>query len=84
MSTSDDDAEREDDLAATMESLQDDAQRLVDIEHQKQRLDAADPEVDALSIEAERLAVQIEDKSRIERDLAHGLTPAGESPSRSN
>lgn len=78
-----DDARRED-LAATSESVEDDAERLVDIEHEKQSLDAADPRVDALSIEAEGLAVQIQEKSRIERKLASGLTLGDDPPSRSN
>jgi hypothetical protein len=79
-----DDDERRDDLAATSESLQGDAERLVDIEREKQALDAADPQVDALSIEAERVAGQIQQKSRIERDLADDLPEDGKPPSRSN
>lgn len=82
MSTPDDD--RRDDLAATSESLEGDAERLVDIEHQKQALDPADPQVDALSIEAERLGGQIQGKSRVERELAHGIRAGGDSPKRSN
>ena len=77
------DARRED-FAATSESVEDDAERLVDIEHEKQKLDAADPRVDALSMEAQRLAVQIEEKSRIERELADDLTAGSEPPSRSH
>lgn len=76
--------DRREDLAATAESLQSDAERLVDIEQEKQALDGADPRVDALSIEAERLAVLIQQKSRIERDLAHDLPARGEPPSHSN
>jgi hypothetical protein len=79
-----DDDERRDDLAATSESLQGDAERLVDIEREKQDLDAADPRVDALSIEAERVAGEIQDKSRIERDLADDLPEDGRPPTRSN
>lgn len=77
------DDERRDDLAATSESLQDDAERVVDIEHEKQELDAGDPRVDTLSNEAERLAGQIQEKSRIERELAHGIEK-DDSPGRSN
>lgn len=76
-------ADRREDLAATSESLQDDAERLVDIEGEKQDLDAADPRVDVLSIEAERLAGEIQQKSRIERELAHNIEK-DESPGRSN
>ena len=60
-----------------------DAERLVKIEQAKQDLDAADPEVDALSIEAEKLALQIEQKSRMERDLADDIE-ATEPRGRSN
>ena len=74
-----DDEETRQDLAATSESLVGDAERLVDIEKEKQGLDAADPRVDVLSIEAERIAMAIEQKSRIERDLADDLGP-GDAP----
>ncbi len=67
------DDERREDLAATSESLQDDAKRIVDIEQEKQGLEAADPRVDTLSIEAERLAGRIQDKSRMERELADDI-----------
>jgi hypothetical protein len=79
-----DEKQRREDLAATSESLQRDAERLVDVENEKQGLDAADPLVDALSVEAEAIAVQIEQKSRIERDLADDLPPADEPQARSN
>lgn len=65
--------ERRDDFAATSESVEDDAERLVEIEHEKQGLDPADPRVDTLSIEAERLAGQIQQKSRLERQLADDI-----------
>jgi hypothetical protein len=64
------DSERQDDLAATAESLREDAQRVVEIEERKQDLDIEDPRLDVLSNEAERLAGQIQHKSRIERHLA--------------
>lgn len=82
MSSPDDD--RRDDLDATSESLQVDAERLVDVEREKQGLDEGDPRVDTLSIEAEHLAVEIEHKSRVERDLAKVIPEDGESPDRSN
>jgi len=65
--------ERREDFAATSESVEDDAERLVEIEHEKQGLDPADPRVDTLSIEAERLAGQIQQKSRLERQLASDI-----------
>jgi len=79
-----DNDQRRDDLTATSESLQGDAERLLDIETEKQTLDPADPRVDALSIEAERVAGQIQLKSHIERDLAEDLTRGSEPPTRSN
>lgn len=67
-----DQSDRQDDLDATAESLLEDAQRLTEIEEQKQDLDVGDPRVDVLSIEAERLAGQIQHKSRIERQISDG------------
>jgi hypothetical protein len=78
------DDERREDLAATAASLKDDAERLLDIERQKQSVEATDPKLDEMSIEAERLAGQIEEKSRVERELAHELEPGDDAPSRSN
>ena len=75
------DDERRDDFTATSESLEADAERLLKIENRKQGLDAADPLVDALSIEAERLAGQIQQKSRIERALADDV-PDGAEPAK--
>ena len=76
--------ERRDDLAATSEALEDDAERLVDIEQEKQALDGADPRVDALSLEAERLAAGIQEKSRVEREIAGALRKGGEPPNRAH
>jgi hypothetical protein len=64
------DDERQDDLAATAESIREDANRVAEIEEQKQDLDVDDPRVDSLSIEAEGIAGQIQRKSRIERGIA--------------
>ena len=79
-----DDAERRDDLAATSDALREDAERVVKIEDEKQHLDARDPRVDELSREAERIAGQVQQKSRIERDLAESLNEDDEPPDRSN
>jgi hypothetical protein len=75
MAASDDD--RRDDLAATSESLHDDAHRVAEIEEEKQGLEPGDPRLIELSNQAERLADGIAAKSRIERDLADG---SGDSP----
>jgi hypothetical protein len=65
-----DDEERQEDFAATAESLREDAERVAEIEEEKQRMDIGDPRLDGLSYEAERLASDVQRKSRIERDLA--------------
>jgi hypothetical protein len=70
--TAPDDDERRDDLAATSESLQADAQRLLRIEEDKQGLEMSDPRLQDLSREAERLGGDVEHKSRIERELSEG------------
>jgi hypothetical protein len=67
-----DEQERREDLAATSESLQNDAERIVDIEDEKQKLDLDDPRVTTLSKEAERLSLGVVQKSRVERDLSEG------------
>jgi hypothetical protein len=79
-----DEDERREDLTATSTSLRDDAKRVQDIEEEKQGLDPDDPRVDALSHEAERIAADIADKSRIERELAADTPPSEEAGSRTN
>jgi hypothetical protein len=74
------DSDRQDDLDATAESLLEDAKRVTEIEEQKQDLDVGDPRVDALSIEAEHLAGQIQHKSRIERQISDGDPGEGSDP----
>jgi len=78
------DDERMDDLAATSESLIEDAGQIVDIEVEKHDLDAGDPRLTALSREAERLAGQVQQKSRVERELAESVNGDDEAPRRSN
>ena len=69
------DERRQEDFSATAGSLREDAQRVAEIEEEKQRMDLDDPRVDALSREAERIAGDVQRKSRIERDLAAGASP---------
>ena len=64
------DDERRDDLEATSESLEADAERLRGIEEEKRDLDIDDPRVDALSREAEEIASGIVVKSRAEREIS--------------
>jgi len=78
------DDERMDDLAATSESLREDAGQIVDIEAEKQDLDSGDPRLTTLSREAERLAGEVQQKSRVERDLAESVNADDEASSRSN
>ena len=75
-----DDEERQEDFSATAESLRQDAQRVAEIEEEKQRMDLDDPRVDALSHEAERIAGDVQRKSRIERDLAADASPRSDEP----
>ena len=74
--------ERQDDFSATAESLHEDALRIAEIEAEKHDLDVDDPKVDTLSLEAERLAGQIQFKSRVERAL--GAEGDDGAPNRSN
>lgn len=68
--------EAEDDLRATAESLQDDADRLKDVEASKERLDPSDPKVLELAHEAKELAGTIADKANVEVALAEELQGA--------
>jgi hypothetical protein len=62
--------EREEDLKATSDAIQDDVKRLVALERQKERLAAGDPEVDRLSDAAVDIADELARKTRAERQLA--------------
>jgi len=73
-----------DDLAATSDSVREDARQVVEIEEEKRDLPAGDPRLTTLSREAERLAGQVEQKSRIERDLADAVNGDREPPRTSN
>jgi hypothetical protein len=78
------DDERMDDLQATSESLRDDARQIVDIEKEKASVRAGDPRLSTLSREAERLAGEVQQKSRIERDLAESVNGDHEPGRKSN
>jgi hypothetical protein len=79
-----DDDERMEDLAATSESLRRDARQVVEIEEEKEDLDPGDPRLSSLSREAERIAGEVQQKSRVERDLAEKVNGDGKSRGRSN
>ena len=78
---------RREDLAATSDSIREDARRIDRLEGEKQALAPGDPRGDELSREVERLADDVEHKARMERHL-HKADPepdGGESGhSRSN
>ncbi|HVM30172.1 MAG TPA: hypothetical protein VM305_05305 [Candidatus Limnocylindrales bacterium] len=61
------------DLRATSESLQRDAQLVQEIEEQKGRLDPADPHVDELSARVDALIERMAAKSSAERQIAAQL-----------
>lgn len=77
-------SERREDLAATSESLRSDAERLSEIEEDKQGLEMDDPRLHDLSHEAERVAGQVQTKSRVERELSHRDAEEPDPPARSN
>ena len=62
-----------DDLRATSESIQSDAERLARLEARKQALDPEDPEVLALSQEVEALTVRIQKQATAEREIAEEI-----------
>ena len=68
--------EADDDLRATAESLQEDADRLKDLETTKEGLDPSDPKVLELAHEAKDLARSIADKANVELALAKELQGA--------
>lgn len=57
------------DLRATTDSVQSDAQRLVDLEAEKATMKADDPALDRASEEAVRLGERIARETRAERQL---------------
>ena len=60
----------ENDLRATAEAVQHDAERLVDLESRKRSLDPADPEVDRLSRQIEDIAHGLAHKTTAQRELS--------------
>ena len=66
--------ETSDDLRATSESIEADARHLARLEERKQALSPEDPELLALSEEAERLAVRLRHQAAAERELAEEIS----------
>jgi hypothetical protein len=61
------------DLRATSEAIQADAERIAGLEVRKRSLDAADPEVVELSREIETLTRGMADKAAAERELSEEI-----------
>jgi hypothetical protein len=78
--TSQDQERRREDLAATSESMHDEARQIEKIEAEKQKLDVGDPRLATLSRDAERLAGQVARKSRVERAISEGGATDGGEP----
>jgi hypothetical protein len=64
------DSPAQEDLKATSDSIRHDAQRLSDLEKAKTELDPADPRVEQMSKDIEKLIAEIADKAKAERELA--------------
>lgn len=58
------------DLRATAEDMIDDSRRLEHLEHQKLKLDAADPRYSELAREIEELVAQMSTKARAQTEIA--------------
>ena len=69
------------DLKATSDSIRHDAERLAQLEKTKSELDPADPRVDEVSRDVERLISEIADKGKAESELA---AREGPNPGRAN
>jgi hypothetical protein len=66
-------ADQLDDLRATSEALEADAERLAELEERKQRLDLTEPAMAELSREIEILVHRMADKATAERELAEEI-----------
>ena len=82
--------ELHDDLRATTENIQADAEELAETEKEKAQLDRDDPRQRSLSRRVERLARGLLPKTKVERELADDTTGGGresghpDEPSRNN
>ena len=65
-----------DDLRSTEESIRRDADRVKELEDQKSALDPADPRVEQLSVQIERLAGGLRGKAAAERELSEQVKTA--------
>jgi hypothetical protein len=65
------------DLRATEESIQRDAEHVMTLEEEKAALDPADPRVVHLSEQVEGIAARLQDKAAAERELSEEIHTAG-------
>ena len=77
------DDERHEDMAATSDSIQEDARRIDRLEAEKRGLQPDDPRADALSREVELLADRVHRKARIQRALYDEEPASGDPQGRS-
>ena len=76
-------SEIEDDIKATAVAIKQDAETISDIEDEKITLDADDPRVADLSVEAEAVATRLLEEAQVERELvAQAAQPETQEPSR--
>jgi 16S rRNA G966 N2-methylase RsmD len=61
------------DLRSTEESISRDAEQVVTLEEEKAALDPADPRVDRLSEQVERVAARLHHKAAAERELSEEI-----------
>jgi len=64
----------EDDLKATSDAVLADARTLLALEEEKRPIDPSDPHLVAASVEIDRLAGRLQEKTAAERALAHEVT----------
>lgn len=78
------DTPAQEDLKATSDSIRQDAELIAQLEEAKSQLDPTDPHVDAMSRDIEKLAADIADKTKAERELAAADAQSDEVDSRPN
>ena len=66
----------EEDLRATSDSIEHDAEKVAALERQKSALDPADPQVEVISKKVERLIAEMRDKAAAETALAEKIDDA--------
>jgi len=70
-------SDRDDDLRATAEAIQRDAERILTLEDTKAALDPDDPQTVPLSEQVERVASELKNKATAERELSEDAEATG-------